>query len=595
MIIFKYIYGVFFMEEKLNLCLGCFEEKHGEGACIFCGYSDETPHLPSYLSPGTTLNDRYLVGRLLRYNGESATYLAYDAVMRKKIWIKEYMPDTLCARVRGSSLISVNQQNLAPYKTFMSEFTELNKLLSKMRTLSHVNPALELFAENNTTYVTFDIIEGVTLKEYLQDNAGELTWDEVKALFPPIFTTISLVHNAGLVHRGISPETIWITDNKELKISDFCITASRTNNTEIAPELFAGYAAPEQYASSNWQGTWTDVYGICAVLYRILTGCMPTEAVSRVGNDNLCEPSSVNKNIPANVSKVIMSGLTLSGDMRIQTVTELVTKLFEQPEYLTPSAGRTATIAIPRQSMSSAVQKKNNPNVNRKKTHKKKKKASNMRIPIIVFVVTVGILLALALSLMGWVDNTAPDTVYTTPYYSSLSTDPVAVTTIETTMGFVQTYEMSNFVGKNFELIKNSATYQGWLTFIPTYVYDDEHPKDTIIEQSIPEKQTVYAGTSIQLKISLGPSQVEIPDYFGLTEKDYIEILDKAGIKYEIIKQPDAGFMTGYVIKTEHDTPELTIDVEKGEILKVFIADNGDESAETTETTDVLEFGMNGW
>ena len=589
------------MEEKLNLCLGCLEEKHGEGPCIFCGYSDETPHLPSYLSPGTTLNDRYLVGRLLRYNGESATYLAYDAVMRKKIWIKEYMPDTLCARVRGSSLISVNQQNLAPYKTFMSEFTELNKLLSKMRTLSHVNPALELFAENNTMYVTFDVIEGVTLKEYLQENAGELSWDEVKSLFPPIFTTISLVHNAGIVHRGISPDTIWITDEGELKISDFCITASRTNNTELAPELFAGYAAPEQYASSNWQGTWTDVYGICAVLYRILTGCMPTEAVSRVGNDNLCEPSSVNKNIPANVSKVIMGGLMLSGDMRIQTVTELVTKLFEQPEYLTPSAGRTATIAIPRQSMSPSVQRKANANnhPNKKKSgRKKKKKASNMRIPIIVFVVTVGILLALALGLMGWVDNTAPDVSYTTPYYSTLSTDPVPVTTIETTMGFVQTYEMSEFVGKNFELIKNSPTYQGWLTFIPTYVYDDEHEKDIIIEQSIPAKETVYAGTSIQLKISLGPSKVEIPDHFGLTEKDYIEILDKAGIKYEIIKQPDIGFMTGYVIKTEHDTPETTIDVEKGEILKVFICDNGDAEGLTTDVPisddDLAQFGT-GW
>jgi serine/threonine-protein kinase len=142
---------------------------------------------------------------------------------------------------------------------------------------------------------------------------------------------------------------------------------------------------------------------------------------------------------------------------------------------------------------------------------------------------------------------------------------------------------MSEFVGKNFELIKNSPTYQGWLTFVPTYVYDDEYPKDTIIEQSIPAKETVYAGTSIQLKISLGPSKVEIPDHFGLTEKEYIEILDKAGIKYEIIKQPDIGFMTGYVIKTEHDTPETTIDVEKGEILKVFICDNGDGEGLTTD------------
>ena len=44
-------------------------------------------------------------------------------------------------------------------------------------------------------------------------------------------------------------------------------------------------------------------------------------------------------------------------------------------------------------------------------------------------------------------------------------------------MGFVQTYEMSEFVGKNFELIKNSPTYQGWLTLLPTYIYDDE-PED---------------------------------------------------------------------------------------------------------------------
>lgn len=574
------------MEEKLKLCLGCLERKDYDGPCQYCGYSEDTPHLPSYLAPGSVLNDRYLVGRLLRYNGESATYLAYDAVMQRKIWIKEYMPDTLCARVKGSSLISVNQQNLAPYKTFMSEFTELNKLLSKMRTLSHINPALELFAENNTTYVTFDVIEGITLKEYLQQNAGELSWDEVKSLFPPIFTTISLVHNAGIIHRGISPDTIWITDSGELKISDFCITASRTNNTELAPELFAGYAAPEQYASSNWQGTWTDVYGICAVLYRILTGCMPTEAVSRVGNDNLCEPSSVNKNIPANVSKVIMSGLTLSGDMRIQTVTELVTKLFEQPGYLEPSAGRTATIAIPRQAVNQAQARHGAPP---KKSGRKKKKASNMRIPIIVFVVTVTILLMLSLGLMKWVDNTGPSENYnTTPQYTQ-STQPTLVeTTIETTRPFVESYEMPNFVGKNFELIQNSPTYKGWLTFVPSYVYDDENEKDIIIEQSIPEKTSVQAGVSVQIKISLGPSTIEIPDHIGLTEKEYIAILDKAGIKYEILRQPDTGFMSGYVIRTEHSGEDNKIDVENGEILKVFVCDNGN-----SETSNEQEFGMN--
>lgn len=269
--------GVSKLGATQNLCLGCMEANVENGVCPNCGYAENAPYLPSYLAPGVILNERYTVGKLLSYNGESATYLAYDNVLSKKIWLKEYMPDTLCKRVKGSSIISVNQNNLAQYKTFMSEFTELNKILAKMRTLSHINPALELFAENNTTYVVFECLDGMSLKQYLSENAGELSWEEIKALFPAIFTTLSLVHNAGVIHRGISPDTIWHTSKGELKFIGFSITAERTANTELAPELYAGYAAPEQYSSSNWQGTWTDVYAICAVLYRMLTGCMPVE------------------------------------------------------------------------------------------------------------------------------------------------------------------------------------------------------------------------------------------------------------------------------------------------------------------------------
>ena len=61
-----------------------------------------------------------------------------------------------------------------------------------------------MFGENNTGYVIFRYIEGMNLAKYLKENAGELTWEEVKRMFPPIFTTLSLVHNAGLIHRGIS-------------------------------------------------------------------------------------------------------------------------------------------------------------------------------------------------------------------------------------------------------------------------------------------------------------------------------------------------------------------------------------------------------
>lgn len=301
------------------------------------------------------------------------------------------MPDTLCSRVKGSAIISVNPKHLVQYKAFMSEFTELNQVLSRMRTLNHINPALELFAENNTTYVVFAYIKGMTLKDYLQENAGELSWEEVKKIFPPIFTTLSLVHNAGLVHRGISPETIWVTDKGELKITDFCIAAARTANTELASEVFAGYAAPEQYSSSSWHGTWTDVYGISALLYRILTGSMPTEAMSRIGNDNLCEPAKLNPNIPPNVSKVIMAGLKLSGEVRIQTITEFVTKLFEQPEYLERKTEKTISMQIPKQPARS-ISSKNM--ANNLQSRKKNAKVKQVKVGLMVFLIVFVILAA---------------------------------------------------------------------------------------------------------------------------------------------------------------------------------------------------------
>ena len=315
-----------------KLCMGCMEYKGTSRVCPKCGYVENTPYLPAYIAPETILHERYLVGQLLSSNGQGATYIAYDTAVSCKVLLNEYMPDGLCVRVKGKPTISVNYNNLAQYKALMAEYTELNKSLAKMRSLSsHLTPTLDLFAENNTTYAVYEYIEGVKLVDYLKENAGELSWSEVSAMFPPLFTTLSLVHNAGVLHRGISPETIYVTDKGELKLTDFCISGVRTINTELKTEIFPGYAAPEQYSAASRQGTWTDVYGICAVLYRILTGSKPDPANIRLEGDNLYTPQELNPNIPKHVSDVIMDGMNILGEDRIPTITELVTRLFDQP------------------------------------------------------------------------------------------------------------------------------------------------------------------------------------------------------------------------------------------------------------------------
>ncbi len=95
--------------------------------CRFCGYRVGAPHLPSYLEPGTMLNDRYIVGKLSSYNGESACYIAFDTITETKVTVKEYMPDTLCEREKNSYVIKVDQPYMLQYKTFLSALVALNK------------------------------------------------------------------------------------------------------------------------------------------------------------------------------------------------------------------------------------------------------------------------------------------------------------------------------------------------------------------------------------------------------------------------------------------------------------------------------------
>lgn len=73
------------------------------------------------LAPGTVLNDRYIAGKLLSYNGEGATYIGFDKVTGTKVTIKEYMPDTLCSRKKGDPQIVVDPNQLPLYKTYMSD------------------------------------------------------------------------------------------------------------------------------------------------------------------------------------------------------------------------------------------------------------------------------------------------------------------------------------------------------------------------------------------------------------------------------------------------------------------------------------------
>lgn len=589
---------------EFNLCYGCMNPKDCDenGVCRICGFDENAPSLPSYLAPGVMLRDRYVVGKLLSYNGESANYIGFDTITQSKAVIKEYMPDTLCEREAGKSVLDVAPQYVAQYKTLMSEFVELNKTLSKMRSLSHIIPVVDMFGDNNTGYVVLAYFEGVTLEKYIDHNGGRLTWETVRRFFPPIFTTVSLVHNAGLVHRGICPENILIGENGDIKLTGFAISDERTANTEIAPELYSGYAAPEQYNSSARQGTWTDVYGVSAMLYKALTGVTPLDAASRLTDDTLETPASLVPEIPESVSNVIMSGMELDGEKRIQTITELVTKLFEQPEIggaaVRLSSSSTQTIMIPREALQQGQQRSSLGG-----RPAKKKQMSRRGVFIAVMAIMLGIgMFFLMILLFSWgtdnnsdvseINQISSDT--STGSESELTSMPTLTEMTEKTEAFSESkteenhmlYVMNDITGKNFDIIQRSENYSS-LVFNPIYEYNDEYAKGLIFEQSIEKGDNYEEGTEITVKVSMGPKLVTIPDYISLSKKDYFAMLGELGIKYEEKEIETSDVKEGYVVKLSKDAGE-TIDVEKGEVLTVFIAKNPPETEppETTEPKD---------
>ena len=563
------------MQKETSLCMGCMNDKTYEGPCRLCGYSDSDPCIPTYLVPKTFLNERYIVGKLISYNGEGAVYIGYDTVTNSRVTIKEFMPDTLCSRMKGETDISVNADNSALYKTYMSEFADLHRSLMKLRGMAHIQAVLDIFYENGTCYAVLEFISGISLKTFLENSAGELSWEQVKELFPPILTTLSLIHAAGIIHRGISPQTIFVTDKMELKLAGFCISAERTTNTEIACEMFSGYAAPEQY-TNEINGTWTDVYGISAVLYRVLTGTAPVEAIARSGNPML-EPMLINRNVPQNVSKVIMNGMKLSTETRIRSVTEFVDKLFAPPRYIGNDANRASDGSRLTSREKKMIEKK------------QKERRKTLAVLIGVGAVLIIFAIAFALAMSGVFGKNKPEPVSESSSSSSSSTTSSSSSTqsSSTTESSesepesssetpVATIQISDFKDCSYE--KTAARYEGKLVFVPTYDYSDEYGAGMIFDQSIEAGESVPLGTQIKVKVSKGKSVVPLPDYKGDDEATYTAKLEKLNIKYKVEKKKSNDVPDGNVVKCNKEVGDL-VRVSELEMVVVYIAENFEESS----------------
>lgn len=299
----------------MKLCMGCMTNIDDNiTTCPHCGYDETTLRQESYyLDPGTVVGGKYIVGRVISYGGYTITYLGMDAENNRKVMVKEYLPSDFSTRSDGETEVTIYSGDaVEQFEQGLTTFLNEANRIQHLENVQGIAKVYDCVAENDTGYVISEYVEGQTLKDILE-SGRTFTPQEAKDFISQILVGLSQVHPMDIIHCDISPETIMVTNTGEIKLMDFGATryVTTANSKSLAIILKQGYAPEEQYRSKGVRGPWTDVYALGAVMYRMITGKVPTESVDRALIDELKEPSKLGVAIPQNIENAMMNALNV--------------------------------------------------------------------------------------------------------------------------------------------------------------------------------------------------------------------------------------------------------------------------------------------
>ncbi|NTU77459.1 MAG: serine/threonine protein kinase, partial [Alphaproteobacteria bacterium] len=334
------------------ICINCMREKPNDGVCPYCGF-DEAQYEPSphHLPPRSILGGKCLVGRVLGEGGFGITYMGWDLNLDLKLAIKEYFPTGFVTRTNTatSTVMPYRGEKTEFFTTGRSRFINEAKTLAKYYSLPGIVYVRDFFLENGTAYIVMEFVEGETLKQRLARVGGRIAASEVLDLMRPLLRSLAEMHASGLIHRDISPDNIMITPENNVKLIDFGAARDYldSGNRSLSVMLKPGFAPEEQYFARGQQGPWTDIYSLCATIYRAMTGVTPPESVERLRNDELKAPSALGAQLSPMQEAALLRGLAVSQEERWQSVPDLYAMLYpnEQGNLSAPSSAYPAKLA----------------------------------------------------------------------------------------------------------------------------------------------------------------------------------------------------------------------------------------------------------
>jgi len=236
------------------------------------------------LKEGTQLLDgQYTILGFLNSGGFGITYLAKDSLDRTVV-IKECFPNALCRR--STSIVRArSRKHTGELRSFVESFMEEARSLAKL-----VHPNIvgvhQVFEDNDTAYMAIDFINGKDLQDILESTDQAFTPDEIVVLLKKMLSAVEFIHQAGILHRDISPDNILIDENRNPVLIDFgaaseqVVRATRVlTGRRVVKD---GYSPQEFYLTGAEQSPSSDLYALGATFYRVIAGKAPPESQRRL-------------------------------------------------------------------------------------------------------------------------------------------------------------------------------------------------------------------------------------------------------------------------------------------------------------------------
>ena len=253
--------------------------------------------------------DRYEILAEIGSGGFATTYKAMDHSLDIPVAIKAFHKHT------GAS---------------MDEAVKEAKIAAGLYELEGMASARDFFWYKETPCIIMDYVDGTSIKDYVREH-GRIRGDKMLILIKPLLQSLIKIHEKGILHRDISADNILLTEDGRLKLIDFGAARLSQNaqGDEYTIIFKRGFAPIEQCSAGGKQGPWTDVYGICATMYYMITGIVPDDSVSRLIEDKLLPLERIDGvRLTPQAMSCIMKGLAVRPEKRFQSMSEFYTALY---------------------------------------------------------------------------------------------------------------------------------------------------------------------------------------------------------------------------------------------------------------------------